>query len=140
MYNKWLGHRLLACNGSRLVLPNHSSVIKEVGQHKFGSNAYSDRSLALCSTLHDVLNLITIDDQTDKYTSRERDLLVKHLDKVKKGDLLLLYCGYPCIWLCLLLKAKEVNFCMRMKGYWWLEVNYFFKSDKDEKIVSFFFA
>jgi hypothetical protein len=35
-YDKWLGHRLLSCDGSRLVLPNHPTVIEEFGQHKFG--------------------------------------------------------------------------------------------------------
>ncbi len=136
-YDKWLGHRLLSCDGSRLVLPNHPTVIEEFGQHKFGPKADSARSLALCSTLYDVLNLITIDGQIDKYASSERDLLVKHLDKVKKGDLLLLDRGYPCIWLLYLLKAKEVDFCVRMKDDWWIEVNEFFKSDEDEKVVEF---
>lgn len=136
-YDKWLGHRLLSCDGSRLVLPNHPTVIEEFGQHKFGPKADSSRSLALCSTLYDALNYITIDAQIDKYASSERDLLVKHLDKVKKGDLLLLDRGYPCIWLLYLLQAKGVEFCVRMKDDWWTEVNEFYKSDEDEKIVEF---
>ncbi len=136
-YDKWLGHRLLSCDGSRLVLPNHPTVVEEFGQHKFGPKADSLRSLALCSTLYDALNYVTIDAQIDKYASSERDLLVKHLDKVKKGDLLLLDRGYPCIWLLYLLQAKGVEFCVRMKDDWWTEVNEFYKSDEDEKIVEF---
>lgn len=130
-------HRLLSCDGSRLVLPNHPTVVEEFGQHKFGPKADSLRSLALCSTLYDALNYVTIDAQIDKYASSERDLLVKHLDKVKKGDLLLLDRGYPCIWLLYLLQAKGVEFCVRMKDDWWTEVNEFYKSDEDEKIVEF---
>lgn len=136
-YNTWLGHRLLSCDGSRLLLPNDPSVIKEFGQHSFGPNADSLRSMALCSTLYDPLNLITIDAQIDKYSSSERDLLIRHLDKTKAGDLLLLDRGYPCIWLLYLLVAKKVDFCVRMKDNWWLEVNDFVKSNDNERIVEF---
>ena len=136
-YDTWLGHRLLSCDGSRLVLPNHRTVIEAFGQHKFGPKADSARSLALCSTLYDVLNLITIDGQIDTYASSERDLLVKHLANVKKSDLLLLDRGYPCIWLLYLLKAKGVDFCVRMKDDWWLAVNEFLKSDEAESVVEF---
>lgn len=135
-YN-WLGHRLLSCDGSRLVLPNHKSVVKDFGQHKFGPKADSPKSLALCSLLYDPLNLITVDAQIDKYAASERDLFVKHLAKTKPGDLLLLDRGYPCIWLLFLLMAKGIEFCVRMKDDWWLAVNEFLKSDDDELIVEF---
>ena len=42
------------------------------------------------SMLYDVLNQITIDAQIAPYHSSERDLLAQHLEKVLKGDLLLL--------------------------------------------------
>lgn len=114
-YHKWNGFRLLAADGVRLALPNHPTIVKEFGQHSFGPNADSVKSLALCSTLYDVLNHITLDGQIDKYEASERDLLVKHLCKVKKGDLLLLDRGYPCVWLFFLLNAKSIDFCIRMK-------------------------
>jgi len=136
-YDTWLGHRLLSCDGSRLYLPNHPSIIKDFGQHKFGPKANSPASLALCSILYDPLNLISIDGQIDKYAASERDLLLKHLDKTKPGDLLLLDRGYPCKWLLFLLMAKEVEFCVRMKDDWWTEVNEFVKSDAEEKVVEF---
>jgi hypothetical protein len=136
-YQTWLGHRLLSCDGSRLVLPNDPSIIEEFGQHNFGPHADAPRSLALISTLYDPLNLITIDGQIDKYASSERDLLVKHLAKTKKGDLLLLDRGYPSIWLFYLLLAQGVDFCVRMKDDWWLEVLAFSKSEEEEKVVEF---
>lgn len=136
-YYNWLGHRLLSCDGSRVVLPNHESVIKEFGQQNWGPNADSPRSLALCSILYDPLNLVSLDAQIDKYTSSERDLLVKHLDKTKAGDLLLLDRGYPCKWLLFLLAAKGVEFCIRMKDEWWVEVNEFVKSEDQERFVEF---
>jgi hypothetical protein len=60
-----------------------------------------------------------------------------HLDKVKKGDLLLLDRGYPCFWLLCLLKAKGIEFCVRLKEDWWLQVQDFTKSSEKERVVKF---
>lgn len=76
----------------------------------------------MVSLLYDVLNLITIDSQIAPYASSERDLLMEHLDQVKSGDLLLLDRGYPSFWLLFLLKAKGIEFCVRLKEDWWLKV------------------
>ena len=129
--------RVLAVDGTRLVLPNHPSVVEEFGVHKFGPKADSERSLAMGSMLYDVLNQITIDAQIAPYASSERDLLEAHLDKVKAGDLLLLDRGYPCFWLLFLLKAKGIEFCVRLKDDWWLKVKDFTESDEIERIVTF---
>lgn len=137
VYYVWHGMRTLAVDGTRLVLPNHPSVIEEFGQHKFGPNADSPRSLALASQLYDVLNQITIDAQIAPYSESEGDLLSKHLDKIKPGDLLLLDRGYPCFWLLFMLKARGIEFCVRLKDNWWLKVNDFVKSGEKERIVTF---
>ena len=136
-YKLWHNMRLLAIDGSRLVLPNHPSVVEEFGTHSFGPNADQPRSLALTSILYDVLNLITIDAQIAPYDSSEKELLYKHLDKVKEGDLLLLDRGYPSFALFFLLTAKKINFCVRMKEDWWLEVKKFKESGEKERIVKF---
>lgn len=136
-YYLWYSMRVLAVDGTRLVLPNHPSVVEEFGVHKFGPKADSERSLAMGSMLYDVLNQITIDAQIAPYASSERDLLEAHLDKVKTGDLLLLDRGYPCFWLLFLLKAKGVEFCVRLKDDWWLKVKDFTESDETERIVTF---
>jgi alpha-L-fucosidase len=47
-YYTWYGMRTLSVDGTRLVLPNHPSVIEEFGQHNFGPNADSPRSLDQC--------------------------------------------------------------------------------------------
>jgi hypothetical protein len=91
----------------------------------------------MASMLYDVLNQITIDAQLAPYASSERDLLMQHLDKIKPGDLLLLDRGYPCFWLLFLLKAKGIEFCVRLKDDWWLKVKDFTESDEKERIVTF---
>jgi hypothetical protein len=136
-YYEWHGMRLLAIDGTRLVLPNHPTVAEEFGVHQFGPKADSSRSLAMGSLLYDPLNLITIDSQIAAYASSERDLLIKHLDKVNAGDMLLLDRGYPSFWLLFLLKAKGIEFCVRLKEDWWLKVNDFTESTDKERTVTF---
>ena len=105
--------RLLSVDGTRLTLPNHPSIKEEFGEHLFEPNADSKRSLALASLLYDPLNLMTLDAQIAPYASSEREQLYKHLEKVNKGDLLLLDRGYPSIALMFLLmklfKVYEVK-------------------------------
>ena len=136
-YLVWNQMRLLAIDGTRLMLPNHQSVVDEFGEHGFGPNADSERSLALGSFLYDPINLLTLDAQIAPYASSERDLLHKHLEKVKAGDLLLLDRGYPSIALLHLLSAKKIAFCIRMKEDWWLSVKDFTDSGEKERIVDF---
>lgn len=136
-YSVWYDMKLLAVDGSRLMLPNHQTIREEFGVHHFGPNADSPRSMAMCSMLYDVLNHVTIDAEIAPYSASERDLLMMHLDKVNSGDMLLLDRGYPCFWLLFLLKARGIEFCVRLKDDWWLEVKNFVESDEDERIVKF---
>ena len=136
-YLRWKRHRLLGVDGSRLLLPKHKTVIDEFGEYGFGPNADSKRSMAIASMLYDVLNLVTIDAQLAPYSSSERDLLYQHLTKVEKGDLLLLDRGYPSIAILFLLTSIGVDFCVRMKEDWWLQVKKFSKSGNREQIVDF---
>ncbi len=133
----WHNFRVLAVDGSRVCLPNHPSIKEEFGEHGFGPKAEANQSLALISMLYDVLNLITLDSSIGKYTDSERDHLVNHMDRMQKGDLLLLDRGYPCFWLFFLLKAKGIDFCIRLTDDWWKQVNGFLKETHLEKIVSF---
>lgn len=135
--NQWAGYRLLAVDGSRLLLPRHKTVIEEFGQHAFGPNADVPQSMATCSILYDTLNLVPIDGQIASYKISERELLVEHLEYTEKGDLLLLDRGYPAVWLFFLLQAKGVEFCVRMSDYWWLEIDNFNKSDLQQTTVRF---
>ena len=61
---------------------------------------------------------------------------MEHLGKVEKGDMLLLDRGYPCFWLLFLLQAKGIEYCVRLKEDWWLEVKAFGESGEKERIVS----
>jgi Transposase DDE domain len=134
-YRKWHGFRLLAVDGTHIVLPNHQSIVEEFGSHLLGPNLTVTKSMALGSLLYDVLNTITIDGQIDRYDASERDLLVKHLGKTKKGDLLLLDRGYGSFWLFFLLQAKEIHFCVRLKNDWNI-VKEFKESNEQDQVIS----
>lgn len=136
-YYTWKNFRILAVDGSRLVLPRHKTIIDEFGEHHFGPKADSARSLALTSMLYDVLNHLTLDAQIAPYSDSERDLLDKHMGKLQKGDLLLLDRGYPSIKLMYQLKNRGIEFCIRMKEDWWLKVKSFVESDDQERLVTF---
>jgi hypothetical protein len=136
-YHKWHDRRVLAVDGSRLMLPNHPTIIEEFGQQEFGPKADSKRSMAIGSVLYDCLNYLCLDSDLAPFDGSERDLLLNHLQHIEAGDLLLLDRGYPCFWLLFLLKAKKIDFCVRLKDNWWLEVNEFQQSTETERIVEF---
>ena len=136
-YYVWHNMRTFAVDGTRLMLPNHPTVKEEFGEHSFGPKSDSKRSLAVASMLYDVFNHITVDAEIAPYASSENDLLIRHLPKLNKGDLLLLDRGYPCFWLLFLLKAKGIEFCVRLKENWWIKVKEFSESSDMERIVSF---
>lgn len=136
-YYTWGGLRTLAVDGTRLLLPKHRTITEKYGEHSFGPKADSKRSMAIGSMLYDVLNCLTIDAALAPYSGSERDLLLGHLDKLGEGDLLLLDRGYPCFWLLFLLKAKKIEFCVRLKKDWWLSVKDFTESGEKERVVSF---
>jgi hypothetical protein len=138
---EWLayeGHRLLSIDGSRLGnLPNHPTIKEEFGSNNFGPNADVEKSAAILSLLYDVANYITLDAQITGYNGSEKELLLRHLEKVNAGDILLLDRGYPSKFLFALLHSKGIHFCVRMKEMGWQEVADFCMRDENDKQVIF---
>jgi hypothetical protein len=133
----WFGMRIMAVDGTRLRLPNHKSIKEEFGSFFAGPKADSECSMALASVCYDVMNQIVVDAQIAPYSSSEAGLLLKHLDRLKENDLLLLDRGYPSFWLLFLLAARKIQFCVRLKEQWWLEAEKLFKSSENEAFVEF---
>lgn len=138
-YRKWKGHRLLAADGSTCVLPNHKTTTEEFGIHKMGRHADADRCMATISMMYDVLNLVTLDAQIDKYAVSEQKLLRDHISNVKflDNDLLLLDRGYPSLSLLFILQQKRRDYCIRLKGGWWKEAQIMLQKGEKDKIVTF---
>ena len=136
-YVGYNNHRVLAIDGSRLLLPNSEDIAKEFGTVGYGPNADVQRSLATVSLLYDVGNYLTLDAQVADKDGSEKSLLYKHLEKVEPGDLLLMDRGYPSKALFSILSSKGIEFCVRMKENWWLPVNSFAQSDALDMEVVF---
>ena len=133
----WYNKRVVSVDGTRLTLPNHPSIVKEFGQHGFGPKANSNRSIAISSILYDVLNQVVIDGELAPYNASEREILIGHLDKLASHDLLLLDRGYSGKWILFLLKAKGIDFCVRLNKDWWLDAMDFNTSTDIDRLVKF---
>lgn len=136
-YLMWNYHRLLAVDGSKLMLPNHESIRDEFGVTGYGSKADSLRSMGQVSMLYDVLNYITLDAKLAPLSTGERELCRGHFDYMKEGDLVLLDRGYPSLGLFFEMIARKIHFCARMTNDWWLEVKQMLAEGEMDKIVSF---
>jgi Transposase DDE domain len=138
-YLIWKDHRVLAADGSSLLLPDHATTREEFGVHQMGRNADAERCMATTSIVYDVLNLLTLDAIIDKYAVSEQVLLKQHLSQVKfmEGDLLLLDRGYPSMSLLFMLQQRRIGFCMRLKGEWWLEAQKMLLNGQRDKVVTF---
>jgi hypothetical protein len=135
----WKTHRLLAIDGSTLNLPSHDTTREVFGEISVGCNADVKRSMARTSICYDVLNLITLDAEIDRFDVSEKGLLKEHLSKIsfRKGDILLADRGYPSIALMYVLKQMGVAFCLRMKDNWWKEIEKFNASGEESREVIF---
>jgi hypothetical protein len=138
-YRTWDKHRILACDGSTLMLPNSLDIQSQFPLKGFGKNADSQRSLAKISLIYDVLNLTTLNAKIDTFETHETQLLKQQLEEVTfiKNDILLLDRGYPSFGLLYELQARNIDFCIRLKDNWWTEINTMLANDETDKTVTF---
>lgn len=124
--------------GVHSVLPKHESVEKEFGSVKFGPYADSPRSLATLSLLYDVLNLTTLSVKLGKYETSEKELALRHLEMAVPGkDLILFDRGYASLSLMFEMQSQGIDYCIRMREDWWLEVRNMIDAGENDKRVTF---
>ena len=91
-YLKFWGFRVLAVDGSKLVLPDNAAIREEFGTIAWtnGKTAkiQGERPYALASVLYDVLNRVALDATLGKAKAYEIDLVAGHLAHTRTGDLL----------------------------------------------------
>ena len=114
------GHRLLAVDGTFLNLPNHQSIQEEFGVRAMGRGKNKDvpKSMSLLSMLYDPVNYMTLDVQSGTTDDSELQLLLKHLPKTERGDIIILDRGYPSRYLFSVLLSLGVHFIVRMRPFW----------------------
>jgi hypothetical protein len=124
-------------DGTFLNLPNHDSIREEFGVRAMGRGTKKDvpKSMCLLSMLYDPANYLTLDVQTGPTDGSEMDLLMRHLPKVGKGDILMLDRGYPSRALFAAPQTKGIHFVVRMVMNW-LPVKKFMQSRKQDMVVT----
>lgn len=111
-YYGYHGQKLLAVDGTYLNLPSHPSIHEEFDIRAMGrgKNKTCRRACALLSALYDPVNYLTLAVQTGPKNGKELDMLLKHLSKVERGDMLLLDRGYPGAALFAGLQSRVIHF------------------------------
>lgn len=136
-YLKWNDFRLLAVDGSTLVLPKHESIEKEFGYTNYGPHAEVPKLMARISMLFDVLNLTTVDAQISPLAVGERELAQRHLASIKPGkDLVIMDRGYPSFELLHDLQQKQIDYCIRWREEWWKEVTEMLETGETDKVIT----
>jgi len=136
-YLGYKNHRLLAVDGGFLNLPDHPSIREEFGRRAFGRGTQKNvpKSMALLSLLYDPANYMTLDIQTGHGDGSELQLLLEHLPKMNRGDIVLLDRGYPSRYLFSILASLGIHFVVRMKHNW-VPVKKFMTSRKLDMVVT----
>jgi hypothetical protein len=136
-YLGYHGHKLLAVDGTFLNLPNHETIRKEFGVRDMGRGTKKDvpKSMCLLSMLYDPVNYLSLDVQMGQTDGSELQLLLKHMPKIDKGDIVMLDRGYPSRYLFSILISKGSHFIVRMKPNW-VPVKEFIKSRKKDITIT----
>lgn len=128
---QWNDRRLLCIDGSTLELPSSPEIIDY-----FGVNSESNQiPIAKISTLFDLLNELMLDTNIAPSHSSEYDLAIKHLDRVKESDLLIMDRGYGARWLFFLLLKKKADFVIRLQHGFGSDFDEFWNSKENSKII-----
>ena len=110
---KWKGFRLIAVDGSQVILPKTVQTINEFGEYT--SNRMNKTVvLARISKAYDVLNKVSIDAKLVNLKVGEHALANQHLKFCSKGDLMLLDRGYPSFDLFKNILTNGSHFCARV--------------------------
>jgi hypothetical protein len=116
-YQTFWGFRVLAVDGSKLVLPDTADVREEFGTIAWtnGKTAQiqGERPYALASVLYDVLNRVAVDALLGKAKAYEVDLALAHLAQTRAGDLLTMDRNYPSYRLLAALVQQRRDFVIR---------------------------
>jgi len=137
-YKMFKNKRLLAVDGSKLVLPRSAEIEQEFGTIAIATSQKETQYYigAIASTLYDVLNNIVVDSILSKSSSYEGDLALQHLDKSSDNDLIIFDRGYGSYNLFTQFIQKNRSFICRCQKSFFKEVNDFFAGNSFDKIVT----
>lgn len=131
---KWKGFRLIAIDGSEVVLPKTKETINEFGEY---TTNFMNKTviLARISKAYDVLNKISIDSKLVNRKIGEHTLANQHLKCFGEGDLVLLDRGYPSFDLFRNILGTGGQFCTRVAVSNWNIAKELVESGQEEIII-----
>ena len=113
------GMRVSGIDGSKILLPQHKSVIKEFGEISYSNDhpgVQGRHACGLAPVMCDALNNTAIDSASGKARDYEVDLAVGHPAFCQDNDLLIFDRNYPsCVLLALLMLCGK-KFVIRCSG------------------------
>lgn len=140
-YQRFWDFRVLAIDGSKLVLPDTAALREEFGTIAWtnGKTAelQGERPYALASVLYDVLNRVALDATLDKAKAYEIDLAMAHLAHTRAGDLLTMDRNYPSYRLLAELNWHGRDFVIRCSAASFAEARRMLKGEgPDSQVVT----
>jgi hypothetical protein len=134
-YQRFWDFRILAVDGSKLVLPDTEAIREEFGTVAWtnGKTAeiQGERPYALASVLYDVLNRVALDATLGKAKAYEIDLAVDHLPHTRPGDLLTMDRNYPSYRMLAELSRHRRDFAIRCSAASFAEARRMLKGEGD---------
>lgn len=131
-YHLYQGFRVLAVDGSKIILPNSKSV-KQRFTPTIAKNQIAEFSKevvqARASVLYDLLNNIVIDAVLEDKAYGERQLATSHLEYVQKNDLIIFDRGYPSFKLFGNIIKSNADFLVRIRHNSFKQASFMFHSD-----------
>jgi hypothetical protein len=119
-YQTLHGFRILAVDGSKVLLPGNNYTEAEFGVVPFNhapSNTTGNRCYGRASVLYDVLNRVAIDAQLEPVARHEVDILIEHhLPSVQSTDLVVYDRGYASYRALAHMFASPGEFLVRCPG------------------------
>jgi hypothetical protein len=116
-FRTFRGHRLLAIDGSKLLLPDTADIRQTFGTIPYGNGESADiggeRPYALASVLYDVLNRVALDATLARSDAYEVDLAIGHLPHTGPADILVMDRNYPSYRMMATLTQAERHFVIR---------------------------
>lgn len=132
-YQRFWGFRILAVDGSKLVLPDCPDVRGTFGTIAWANGKSAEiegeRPYALASVLYDVLNRVALDARLGKAKAYEVDLAVGHLAHTRAGDLLTMDRNYPAYRLLAELNQRGRDFVIRCSAASFAQVRQMLKGE-----------
>lgn len=139
-YQTWKGLRILAIDGSKVMLPTNDATVKEFGVIHYDNKSVNPKgtgqhSFAMASVLYDVLNRIAIDAKLASIHAYEVDLAGEHLENTQDKDLVIYDRGYCSFRMVALASKAKGDFLIRCHSSSFPPANRMFRGEGPDDVI-----